>query len=152
MICKAGHTTQMKVARIKLFKKEAYFFMIRGRLYMVCKLFFRLFAIGKQGGYFYMKTLNIIALTIGIIGAVNWGRVYLRGRLDRTDHLRSGRFMRIISFDLLYQIRGRRLWMIVLKWPGRCRYTVPVIIFADLFPGIDPGGGDGCCSRPGSCL
>lgn len=52
MICKAGHTTQMKAARIKLFKKEAYFFMIRGRLYMVCKLFFRLFAIGKQGGIF----------------------------------------------------------------------------------------------------
>ena len=75
MICKAGHTTQMKAARIKLFKKEAYFFMIRGRLYMVCKLFFRLFAIGKQGGYFYMKTLNIIALTIGIIGAVNWGLI-----------------------------------------------------------------------------
>ena len=30
MICKAGHTTQMKAARIKLFKKEAYFLLDLG--------------------------------------------------------------------------------------------------------------------------
>lgn len=63
------------------------------------------------------KFLQYFALTIAVIGAVNWGLIgffnfnlvaFLFGSMELAfpDHLWSGRLMRSLSSDLLYTYRS----------------------------------------------